>query len=174
MVTVMLRILVIAAIAAITTLFASCTVRSAATQPPVSSPAQTSGAQASDAAALYQKCELEMSLREDDQALRTCEGALAADPGQASPKMLGDTCVLLYQKLEVDQAVPTCDLAIAADPTRTELYFIKGSILFSDSTVTNGKYIVPPAGIAALKKYLALAPNGQHADYVKAMLATTQ
>ena len=169
MVNVMVRILVISAIAATTTLFVSDTVRGAATQPPVSSPAQ-----ASDAAALYQKCALEISSNEDDQALRTCEGALAADPALASPKMLGDTCVLLYQKLEVDQAVPTCDLAIAADPTRTELYFIKGSILFSDSTITNGKYIVPPAGIAALKKYLALAPNGRHADYVKAMLATTQ
>jgi tetratricopeptide (TPR) repeat protein len=133
-----------------------------------------SPAQAADAADLYRKCESEMSLRQDNRALSTCEGALAADPSQASTKMLSDTCVLLYDKLEVDQAVPTCDLAIAADPKRAELYFIKGSILFSDSTITNGKYVVPPAGIAALKKYLALAPNGEHASYVKAMLATTQ
>jgi tetratricopeptide (TPR) repeat protein len=128
-----------------------------------------------DAAALYQRCAGFMAEADPGhRALTACQKAIAADPAEASPKLLGDECLLFYKEMDVDQAVPECDLAITAEPDRADLYFVKGSVLFTDATMSDGRLVVPPAAIAALKKYLALAPNGDHADYVKAMLATAR
>lgn len=130
-------------------------------------------APAPNAAALYQRCQSFMAQPDPGtRAMTSCQRAIAANPTEASAKLLGDECMLFYKEMTFDQAVPECDLAIAAEPDRADLYFVKGMVLYEDAAMYHGKLIVPPAAIAALKKYLILAPNGEHADYVRAMLAT--
>jgi len=69
-------------------------------------------------------------------------------------------------------ALDACGKAIAADPNKADAYFIKGSLLVGESkTDASGKMIAPPGAAEALKKYLALVPNGAHADDVKQMLS---
>jgi tetratricopeptide (TPR) repeat protein len=135
------------------------------------SPAARS-APAPDAAALYKRCQNFMAeLDPGSKALTACQRAIGADPSQASPKLLGDQCLLFYKEMDDDQAVPECNLAIAAEPNLADLYFVKGSVLFKNAAMHGGRLVVPPAAIIALKKYLTLAPHGDHADYVRAMLA---
>ena len=53
------------------------------------------------------------------------------------------------------------------DPKRADAYFIKGSVLLGDSKVdAKGNMVAPPGTVAALRKYLELAPNGGHAAAV--------
>jgi hypothetical protein len=69
------------------------------------------------------------------------------------------------------KSVPACDKAIAADPKKADAYFIKGSIMLGEATIDkNNKATPPPGTVEALKQYLVLAPNGGHAEDVKAML----
>jgi hypothetical protein len=67
---------------------------------------------------------------------------------------------------------PQCDKAIAADPTKADAYFIKGSALFGDARIENGKMVLPDGAMQALQKYLELAPSGSHVTDVKAMLTS--
>ena len=80
-------------------------------------------------------------------------------------------CATFYDLGQTKEALPACDKAIAADPAKADAYFIKGSALFGDGTVdAKGKMVIPPASLAALRKYLALTPSGAHAADVKEML----
>ena len=134
----------------------------------------TESVQAQDAATLYQRCDAFMAQKQFDQAAATCQSAIAADPSQATATQLGNLCFILYNQGKMDRVIPACDRAIAADPNRADLYFVKGSALFGDSTMSGNKFIAPPAAIEALNKYLQLAPNGSHADDANAMLDATQ
>jgi tetratricopeptide (TPR) repeat protein len=83
-----------------------------------------------------------------------------------------NVCAGAYNAGDVKAALAGCDKAIAADPNKADAWFIKGSILFADSTTGPGGKIVPPKGaVEALRKYLALAPNGSHVKDVQEMLA---
>ena len=80
-------------------------------------------------------------------------------------------CATFFNLGRSKEAAAACDRAIAADPNKADAYFIKGSVLFADATVdAKGKMTFPPAALPALRKYLALAPNGAHAADVKEML----
>jgi len=68
-------------------------------------------------------------------------------------------------------AIAAANKCIALDPTKADAYFIKSSCLFGNATMdANGKTMVPAEAIAALQKYLELAPDGGHAADVKQML----
>jgi len=101
-------------------------------------------------------------------ALASYEKAAALDPHPGVAYF--NICAVMYNQGNTKEAVAACDKAIAADPNKADAYFIKGSILFADSTTQNGKMVAPPAAIQALRKYLALAPNGPHVADVKEML----
>jgi tetratricopeptide (TPR) repeat protein len=67
------------------------------------------------------------------------------------------------------------DKAIAADPNNPLPYYLKGQALIAKATVdAAGTYVLPPGCEEAYNKYLALAPTGQFANDVKAILAQSQ
>jgi tetratricopeptide (TPR) repeat protein len=80
-------------------------------------------------------------------------------------------CALAYNAGKADEAIQACDKSIAIDPTRANAWFIKGSALFGQGTLDKANhYVLPPGTLEALRRYLALAPDGPHAADVKAML----
>lgn len=92
---------------------------------------------------------------------------LDPNPGQAYFNL----AATLYNQGLMEEAAQACDQAIAADPGRVDAYFIKGSALYGNGRLdAQNRYTVPPGTVAALKKYLELAPEGGHAIDVKAML----
>ena len=104
------------------------------------------------------------------QALHGCGQATARDdrPNMVDRKI----CALLYNQGRMQEVVPACDKAIAADPAKADAYFIKGSALFGDARIENGKMVLPDGAVQALQKYLELAPSGSHVTDVKAMLTS--
>jgi tetratricopeptide (TPR) repeat protein len=83
-----------------------------------------------------------------------------------------NVCVGAFNAGDVKAALAGCDKAIAADPNKADAWFIKGSLMVGDSAMgPNGKMIPPKGTIEALRKYLALAPNGSHVKEVQEMLA---
>jgi len=94
--------------------------------------------------------------------------AVSTNPGVA----YFNICALLYNQGRMQEVVPACDKAIAADPAKADAYFIKGSALFGDARIENGKMVLPDGAVQALQKYLELAPSGSHATDVKAMLTS--
>ncbi|HEY4918734.1 MAG TPA: hypothetical protein VII40_01390 [Xanthobacteraceae bacterium] len=91
---------------------------------------------------------------------------LAANPATAYFNL----CATLYNTGSTQGALAACDKAIAADPKKADAYFIKGSVLYADATMQNGKIVPSKAALAALRQYLLLAPNGAHVADVKQML----
>jgi tetratricopeptide (TPR) repeat protein len=86
-----------------------------------------------------------------------------------------NVCAGAYNAGDVKAALAGCDKAIAADPNKADAYFIKGSLMIADTKAgANGKLIAPKGTVEALRKYLALAPNGAHAKDVQEMLAALQ
>ena len=69
----------------------------------------------------------------------------------------------------------SADKAIAADPNNPMPYYLKGQALAGKITVDpkTGAYQTPPGMVEAYNKYLQLAPTGQYAGDVKALLAAT-
>jgi tetratricopeptide (TPR) repeat protein len=94
--------------------------------------------------------------------------ALASDPSLAYFNL----CVTQYNLKNVEGTVAACDKAISVDPGKAEAYYFKGALLlYTTQPAVTGKVAAPPAGTAeALKKYLELAPNGEHAAEVREML----
>jgi len=111
-----------------------------------------------------------LKLKKSDAAIAEYTKAAALDPHPATAYF--NICAVTYNIGQTGpKAVAACDKAIAADPKKADAYFIKGSMLFGEGKVgANNKFIVPSGAIAALKKYLVLAPNGPHASDVKQML----
>jgi tetratricopeptide (TPR) repeat protein len=112
-------------------------------------------------------------LRKNNEAIE-CYRHAAEIASEIDPK-LGATawfnlCATLYNEGDVAAVPAACNKSIAADPTRADAYFVKGSALFAEGKDVNGKFAAPPESIAALKKYLELAPTGGHAADVKQML----
>jgi tetratricopeptide (TPR) repeat protein len=73
---------------------------------------------------------------------------------------------------KVDEANAAFDKALAADPNRADAYYWKGVNLLAKATLKDNKMIAPPGTAENLNKYLALAPNGPHAENAKELLAT--
>jgi hypothetical protein len=68
--------------------------------------------------------------------------------------------------------VAAADKAIQADPTAALAYYLKGQGLIGKATVdpTTQRIVLPPDCSDAYQKYLQLAPTGQFAPDVKAIL----
>jgi tetratricopeptide (TPR) repeat protein len=111
-----------------------------------------------------------LKLRKNQEAVAAYTKAAALDPNPGTAYF--NLCATQYNLGNVESALDACKKAIQADPSKADAYFILGSVLIADSkTDKEGKLIAPPGTAEALWKYLALAPNGAHADDVKQMLA---
>jgi tetratricopeptide (TPR) repeat protein len=110
-------------------------------------------------------------LGKSDDAMAEYSAAAQLDPANAGLYYfnLGAT---LTNANRVDEANAAFDKAIAADSTRADAYYWKGVNLLSKATTKDNKMVAPPGTAENLNKYLALAPNGSHAESAKEILAT--
>jgi tetratricopeptide (TPR) repeat protein len=110
-----------------------------------------------------------LKLKKNDKAIEAYTKAASMDPNPATAYF--NICATQYNTGNTQGALAACDKAIAADPTRADAYFIKGSLMVGESKLDkDGKLQATPGTSEALNKYLELAPDGPHANDVKAML----
>jgi tetratricopeptide (TPR) repeat protein len=110
-----------------------------------------------------------LKLKKNDKAIEAYTKAASMDPNPATAYF--NICATQYNSGNTQGALAACDKAIAADPTRADAYFIKGSLMVGESKLDKeGKLQATPGTSDALNKYLELAPDGPHANDVKAML----
>ena len=110
-----------------------------------------------------------LKLKQNDKAIDAYTKAAAMDPNPGTAYF--NICATQYNSGNTQGALVACDKAIAADPNRADAYFIKGSLMVGDSKLDKDGKLQAPAGTSdALNKYLQLAPDGPHANDVKAML----
>jgi tetratricopeptide (TPR) repeat protein len=110
-----------------------------------------------------------LKLKKNDKAIEAYTKAASMDPNPATAYF--NICATQYNTGNTQGALAACDKAIAADPTRADAYFIKGSLMVGESKLDKeGKLQAAPGTSEALNKYLELAPDGSHANDVKAML----
>jgi tetratricopeptide (TPR) repeat protein len=110
-----------------------------------------------------------LKLKQNDKAIAAYTKAASMDPNPATAYF--NICATQYNTGNTQGALAACDKAIAADPTRADAYFIKGSLMVGESKLDkDGKLQATPGTSEALNKYLELAPDGPHANDVKAML----
>jgi tetratricopeptide (TPR) repeat protein len=110
-----------------------------------------------------------LKLKKNPEAIAAFEKAASMDPNPGTAYF--NICATQYNTGNMDGAEAACDKAIAADPNKADAYFIKGSAMFGKGKMdANNKWTVPPGTTEALNKYLQLAPDGPHANDVKAML----
>lgn len=110
-----------------------------------------------------------LKLKKNDKAIEAYTKAAAMDPNPATAYF--NICATQYNTGNTQGALAACDKAIAADPARADAYFIKGSLMVGESKLDKeGKLQATPGTSEALNKYLELAPDGPHANDVKAML----
>jgi tetratricopeptide (TPR) repeat protein len=119
-----------------------------------------------------------LSLQKNKEALTAFMKSAALDPNPAAAYFnlcagqINSPLNSIFVRLDAEGSLVVCDKAIAADPRKADAYFIKGSLLIAGSqTDKDGKLQAPPGTVEALKKYLALAPEGAHVADVKQMLA---
>jgi tetratricopeptide (TPR) repeat protein len=110
-----------------------------------------------------------LKLKKNDAAIAAYNKAAVLSPNPAIAYF--NLCATMYNMGQTAaKTVAVCEKAIAADPKKADAYFIKGSALYGEGAVDkSNKYVVPPGTVEALKQYLALAPDGPHAQDVKAM-----
>jgi tetratricopeptide (TPR) repeat protein len=110
-----------------------------------------------------------LKLKQNDKAIAAYTKAASMDPNPGTAFF--NICATQYNAGNTQGALAACDKAIAADPNRADAYFIKGSLMVGDSKLDKDGKLQAPAGTSdALNKYLELAPDGPHANDVKAML----
>jgi tetratricopeptide (TPR) repeat protein len=110
-----------------------------------------------------------LKLKKNPEAIAAFTKAAEMDPNPGIAYF--NICATQYNAGNMEGAAAACDKAIQADPNKAEAYFIKGSAMYGNGKLdANNKYVVPPGTTDALKKYLELAPDGAHANDVKAML----
>lgn len=109
-----------------------------------------------------------LKLQDSAAAIDLYRQAAALDPNPAVAYF--NLCATEYNTGATAGALADCDKVIAVDPGKADAYFIKGSLLFADGKLVDGKWVGPPGAAEALGKYLALAPDGPHAADVNQML----
>jgi tetratricopeptide (TPR) repeat protein len=87
---------------------------------------------------------------------------------------LKNEMVIFFQENNADAQVAVADEVIKADPTIALAYYLKGNGLVGKSLPDpkTNLLVAPPGCEDAYKKYLELAPTGQYAGDVKAILAS--
>jgi len=99
------------------------------------------------------------------------DAAAKLDPTRAALNYRNEA-VYFDQAENTEAEVAAADKAIQADPTQPLPYYLKGKGLIIKATVdASGKYVLPPGCAEAYQKYLELAPKGQFAPDVAAILA---
>src|SRR5947207_3356061 len=81
-----------------------------------------------------------------------------------------DLCATLFNVNRTAEAITACDKAIAADPKMADAYYVKALALFGQSKPEDNGFVVPAGTAEALKKYLELDPDGNHAQNAREML----
>lgn len=110
-----------------------------------------------------------LKLKKNPEAIAAFNKAASLDPNPGTAYF--NLCATQYNNNNMEAAAVACDKAIQADPNKADAYFIKGSALYGNGKMdSNNKWQVPPGTTEALNKYLELAPDGPHANDVKAML----
>ena len=106
-----------------------------------------------------------------DEANAEFDAAAKAYPAMAAT-YLTNQAIIFFQEKNVPAQLDAADEAIKADPNQAILYYIKAQGLAEKATVdpTTKKILLPPDCAAAYRKYLELAPNGQFAAEVTAIL----
>ena len=119
----------------------------------------------------------EVDARNNKPADAAAQYDLAAktNPAKAGFYYLNET-VIFFNVGNADAQAAAADKAIAADANNPLPYYLKGQALAGKITVDpkTGAYSTPPGMVEAYNKYLQLAPTGQYAPDVKALLAATQ
>jgi tetratricopeptide (TPR) repeat protein len=112
-----------------------------------------------------------LKLHKNREAVEAFTRAAALDPNPATAYF--NLCATQFNAGDIDGALAACDKALQFDPNKADAWFIKGSLLLSESkTDAQGSMIAPPGTAEALRKYLELAPNGPHAaDTIEMMNA---
>jgi tetratricopeptide (TPR) repeat protein len=110
-----------------------------------------------------------LKLKKNDAAIAAYNKAATLSPNPAVAYF--NLCATMFNMGQpAAKTVPACDKAIAADPKKADAYFVKGSSLYGEGALDkSNKFVVPPGALEALKQYLVLAPDGPHAQDVKAM-----
>jgi tetratricopeptide (TPR) repeat protein len=110
-----------------------------------------------------------LKLKQNDAAIAAYNKAATLSPNPAVAYF--NLCATMYNMGQpAAKTVAYCDKAIAADPKKADAYFVKGSALYCEGALDkSNKFVPPPGALEALKQYLVLAPDGPHAQDVKAM-----
>jgi tetratricopeptide (TPR) repeat protein len=101
------------------------------------------------------------------------DAAAKADPQRAAFYLTNEAVIFSHPETNnPDAQVAAADKAIQADPTAALAYYLKGQGLIGKATVdpTTQRIVLPPDCSDAYQKYLQLAPTGQFAPDVKAIL----
>jgi len=110
-------------------------------------------------------------LGKTDEAMSEYNAAAALDPANAGLYYY-NLGAILTNSGKLDEANAAFDKAIATDPNRADAYYWKGVNLIGKATLKDNKMVAPPGTAESLNKYLALAPNGPHAESAKELLAS--
>ncbi len=112
-----------------------------------------------------------------DEANAAFNAAVKADPAN-SASYLRSQALIFFEEKNTEAQIDAADEALKTDPNDALLYFIKAQGMAMNAPVDpdTNKLILTPDCVAAFRKYLELAPTGQHAADVKAILekAATQ
>lgn len=114
-------------------------------------------------------------LGKKDEAIKDFQQAAQLDPAYAGTYYFDEGIILRNEAKSVEErkdAVEAFDKSAAADPTKAASYYLKGELLFGMATTdSEGKIVLLPGTVEALKKYLELQPNGRYAEQAKSMMA---
>jgi tetratricopeptide (TPR) repeat protein len=113
-------------------------------------------------------------------AAAACDKAASLDPAD---KTTGEVCyknlgIVLTNAGKMNDAVAPLQKATELNPNDADAWFMLGNALVAgvDTKQEGNKqvYVVPPGTEEAYQKYLALQPNGPHAEEAKESLAAVQ
>jgi len=109
--------------------------------------------------------------KKTDQANDALNKAVQLNPADAKTAYF-NMAANLVNTGHPQEALDYFKKTVQADPNNAEAWFQIGSILMMQGTVDpkTGKQSYPPDTADALRKYLALQPNGPHAQEAQAML----
>ena len=78
-------------------------------------------------------------------------------------------CATQFDMDKLKETIESCDHAIKLNPEMADAYFVKASALFGDAA-RHHNYQIPQDAVAALRKYLQLAPDGAYSAEANTML----
>ncbi len=118
--------------------------------------------------------EIEARTNKAEEAAASYDEAAKINPAKAGFYYFNET-VVFQQTGNTDAQGAAADKAIAADPKNPIPYYLKGQALVTKATVDpkTQMIVLPPGCAEAYEKYLDLAPDGQFANDVKSILASS-